>query len=99
MPNRIETVVAMLATASLGAGGPPAHRISVQGALDRFGQIAPRLLFTADGYVYNGKTCDYSPGRRHCLCDPRNRAGCGGAETAAQPALEEIDAAVFGSFA
>ena len=30
----------------------------MQGALDRFGQIAPRLLFTADGYRYNGKACD-----------------------------------------
>ena len=55
MPNCIETVVAMLATASLGAvWSSCSPDFGKQGALDRFGQIAPRLLFTADGYVYNG---------------------------------------------
>ena len=59
MPNCIETVVAMLATASLGAvWSSCSPDFGKQGALDRFGQIAPRLLFTADGYVYNGKACD-----------------------------------------
>ena len=59
MPNCIEAVVAMLATASLGAvWSSCSPDFGKQGALDRFGQIAPRLLFTADGYVYNGKTCD-----------------------------------------
>ena len=59
MPNCIETAVAMLATASLGAvWSSCSPDFGQQGALDRFGQIAPRLLFTADGYVYNGKTCD-----------------------------------------
>ena len=59
MPNCIETVVAMLATTSLGAvWSSCSPDFGKQGAVDRFGQIAPRLLFTADGYVYNGKTCD-----------------------------------------
>ncbi len=59
MPNCIETVVAMLATASLGAvWSSCSPDFGMQGALDRFGQIAPRLLFTADGYRYNGKACD-----------------------------------------
>lgn len=59
MPNCIETVVAMLATASLGAvWSSCSPDFGKQGALDRFGQIAPRVLFTADGYVYNGKACD-----------------------------------------
>ena len=59
MPNCIEAVVAMLATASLGAvWSSCSPDFGKQGALDRFGQIAPRLLFTADGYVYNGKSCD-----------------------------------------
>ena len=59
MPNCNETVVAMLATASLGAvWSSCSPDFGKQGALDRFGQIAPRLLFTADGYVYNGKACD-----------------------------------------
>ena len=59
MPNCIETVVAMLATTSLGAvWSSCSPDFGHQGAVDRFGQIAPRLLFTADGYVYNGKRCD-----------------------------------------
>src|SRR5205809_7307243 len=56
MPNLIETAVAMLATTAVGAVwaacasdiGPPA-------ALDRLGQVEPKVLFTADGYVYKGK--------------------------------------------
>ena len=59
MPNCIETVVAMLATTSLGAvWSSCSPDFGQQGAVDRFGQIAPRLLFTADGYVYNGKRCN-----------------------------------------
>ena len=59
MPNCIETVVAMLATTSLGAvWSSCSPDFGQQGAVDRFGQIQPRLLFTADGYVYNGKRCD-----------------------------------------
>ena len=59
MPNCIEAVVAMLATTSLGAvWSSCSPDFGHQGAVDRFGQIAPSLLFTADGYVYNGKTCD-----------------------------------------
>ena len=59
MPNCIETVVAMLATTSVGAvWSSCSPDFGKQGAVDRFGQIAPRLLFSADGYVYNGKTCD-----------------------------------------
>ncbi|MDG2038265.1 MAG: acetoacetate--CoA ligase [Luminiphilus sp.] len=59
MPNCIETVVAMLATTSLGAvWSSCSPDFGTQGAVDRFGQITPRLLFTADGYHYNGKACD-----------------------------------------
>ena len=59
MPNTIETVVAMLATTSLGGvWSSCSPDFGIQGAVDRFGQIAPRLLFTADGYQYNGKACD-----------------------------------------
>ena len=54
MPNTIEAVVAMLATASLGAvWSSCSPDFGVSGAVDRFGQIEPRLLFTADGYRYN----------------------------------------------
>ena len=59
MPNCAEAVVAMLATTSLGAvWSSCSPDFGMQGAVDRFGQIAPRVLFTADGYRYNGKTCD-----------------------------------------
>jgi acetoacetyl-CoA synthetase len=59
MPNVPETVIAMLASASLGAIFSSASPdFGVQGVLDRFGQIAPKVLVAADGYYYNGKTID-----------------------------------------
>ena len=59
MPNVPETVVAMLAAASLGATWSSCSPdFGIQGVLDRFGQIAPKVLFTADGYFYGGKTID-----------------------------------------
>ena len=59
MPNVPETVVAMLAAASLGATWSSCSPdFGIQGVLDRFGQIAPKVLFTADGYFYGGKTLD-----------------------------------------
>ena len=59
MPNIIETVVAMLATASIGAiWSSCSPDFGINGVIDRFGQITPRILFAADGYFYNGKTID-----------------------------------------
>ncbi len=59
MPNIIETVVAMLAAASVGATWSSCSPdFGIDGVLDRFGQIEPRVLFAADGYFYNDKTCD-----------------------------------------
>ena len=59
LPNLPETTIAMLATASLGATWSSCSPdFGVHGVLDRFGQIAPRVLFTADGYFYAGKTLD-----------------------------------------
>jgi acetoacetyl-CoA synthetase len=59
MPNVPGTVIAMLATASLGAvWSSCSPDFGVQGVLDRFGQIEPRVLFTTDGYFYNGKAID-----------------------------------------
>ena len=59
MPNRPETVIAMLATTAIGAiWSSCSPDFGVQGVLDRFGQIEPRVLFTADGYHYNGKRID-----------------------------------------
>ena len=59
MPNMPETVVAMLASTAVGAvWSSCSPDFGVQGVLDRFGQISPRVLFSADGYWYNGKTHD-----------------------------------------
>ena len=56
MPNMTETVIAMLATASLGAiWSSCSPDFGIKGVLDRFGQISPRVLFTSDGYSFNGK--------------------------------------------
>lgn len=56
MPNMPETIIAMLGASSLGATWSACSPdFGVQGVLDRFGQIEPRILFTADGYWYNGK--------------------------------------------
>src|SRR5271167_3868015 len=55
-PNMPEAIIAMLATASIGAIWSSASPdFGVQGVLDRFGQIEPVVLFTVDGYWYNGK--------------------------------------------
>jgi len=59
MPNMPETVIAMLAAASIGAIFTSASPdFGVQGVLDRFGQTEPKVLIAADGYYYNGKTID-----------------------------------------
>ncbi|MCB1954393.1 MAG: acetoacetate--CoA ligase, partial [Rhodocyclaceae bacterium] len=59
MPNLPETLVAMLAAASLGAVFTSASPdFGVQGVVDRFGQTAPKLLISVDGYWYNGKAID-----------------------------------------
>ncbi|MBO3705940.1 MAG: acetoacetate--CoA ligase [Candidatus Accumulibacter sp.] len=59
LPNMPEALVAMLATASLGAIWSSASPdFGVQGVLDRFGQIEPKVLFCVDGYWYNGKPAD-----------------------------------------
>ena len=59
LPNMPETVVAMLATTSIGAIWSSASPdFGVQGVVDRFGQIAPKVLFSADGYFYGGKRFD-----------------------------------------
>lgn len=59
MPNLPETMIAMLAAASIGATWSSCSPdFGVHGVVDRFGQISPKVLFTADGYFYGGKTLD-----------------------------------------
>ena len=62
LPNIPETVMAMLATASIGAiWSSSSPDFGVNGVLDRFGQIGPKVLFTAPGYLYGGKRIDVLP--------------------------------------
>jgi acetoacetyl-CoA synthetase len=59
MPNIPETIVAMLATTAIGAIWSSASPdFGVDGVLDRFGQIEPKVLIAADGYHYAGKRID-----------------------------------------
>jgi len=62
MPNMPDTVVALLATTSIGAiWSSCSPDFGAQGVLDRFGQIQPKVLFCVDGYYYSGKTHDTLP--------------------------------------
>jgi len=59
MPNLPETIIAMLAAASLGAVWSSASPdFGAQGLLDRIGQIEPKVLIAVDGYYYSGKKID-----------------------------------------
>lgn len=59
MPNMPETIIAMLATSSLGAVWSSASPdFGPAAIIDRFGQIEPKILFCVDGYFYNGKSHD-----------------------------------------
>ncbi|HEB95683.1 MAG TPA: acetoacetate--CoA ligase [Sedimenticola thiotaurini] len=59
LPNLPETLIAMLASASIGATWSSCSPdFGVDGVVDRFGQIGPRLLIAADGYFYNGRHFD-----------------------------------------
>ena len=62
LPNCPEASVAMLATTSIGAiWSSCSPDFGVNGVVDRFGQIEPKILFAVNGYYYNGKTCDTRP--------------------------------------
>jgi len=59
MPNIPETMVAMLATTAVGAiWACCSPDFGERGTLDRLAQLAPRLLFSVDGYRYGGKAFD-----------------------------------------
>ncbi|MBT5096868.1 MAG: acetoacetate--CoA ligase [Candidatus Marinimicrobia bacterium] len=59
MPNLPETVIAMLATTSIGAiWSSCSPDFGTQGILDRFTQINPKIIFASDGYFYKGKSFD-----------------------------------------
>jgi acetoacetyl-CoA synthetase len=59
MPNMPESIIAMLAAASLGAiWSSCSPDFGIKGVLDRFGQTRPKILFSADGYFFKGKRID-----------------------------------------
>ncbi|MFT4059225.1 MAG: acetoacetate--CoA ligase [Legionella sp.] len=59
MPNTQYTIIAMLATTSLGAiWSSCSPDFGVQAAIDRLGQVDPKILFICDGHQYNGKKFD-----------------------------------------
>jgi acetoacetyl-CoA synthetase len=59
MPNMPATIVAMLAATSMGATWSSCSPdFGIKGVLDRFGQIKPKILFTANGYCFKGKKID-----------------------------------------
>ncbi len=62
VPNMPEAIIGMLATAGLGAvWSSCSPDFGPRGILDRFGQIAPKVLLACDGYHYNGKVFDITP--------------------------------------
>ena len=59
MPNMPQSIIAMLAAASIGATWSSCSPdFGIKGVLDRFGQIKPKILFTANGYFFKGKEID-----------------------------------------
>jgi acetoacetyl-CoA synthetase len=95
MPNMPETVIAMLATASVGAiWSSCSPDFGVRGVLDRFGQIGPKVLFSADGYYYNGKAHDCLEKLQDILAElPTLRQLVIVPYTRQQPALEALPGA------
>jgi acetoacetyl-CoA synthetase len=70
MPNIPQTMIAMLATTAIGAvWSCCSPDFGAPGALDRFQQLSPKLLFCVDGYVYGGKIFDRTNEVRHIVAD------------------------------
>ncbi len=61
MPNCSETVITMLASSALGAiFSSCSSDFGIEGVIDRFEQIEPKIMIATDGYLYNGKVIDRS---------------------------------------
>ena len=70
MPNIPETVIAMLATTAIGAiWSSAAPEFGARTVIDRFAQIAPRLIFVADGYRFGGRDFDRTAEARTILAE------------------------------
>ncbi|MEF1311324.1 acetoacetate--CoA ligase [Vibrio mytili] len=69
LPYLPQTIVAMLATTSLGATWTSTSPdFGVDSVLERFGQVKPKVLFICDGYTFNGKTFDMTD-KNHKLAE------------------------------
>ncbi|MEZ9443299.1 acetoacetate--CoA ligase [Vibrio sp. 10N.222.54.F12] len=67
-PYLPQTVVAMLATTSLGAiWTSTSPDFGVESVIERFGQVKPKVLFTCDGYTFSGKTFDMTDKNREII--------------------------------
>ncbi len=59
MPNMPQSIIAMLAATSIGGvWSSCSPDFGIKGVLDRFGQIKPKVIFTANGYSFKGKRLD-----------------------------------------
>ncbi|MCF7480160.1 acetoacetate--CoA ligase [Vibrio sp. J1-1] len=66
LPYLPQTVIAMLATTSLGATWTATSPdFGIDSVLERFGQVKPKVLFTCDGYTFNGKVFDMTDKNHH----------------------------------
>ncbi|MFN1548244.1 acetoacetate--CoA ligase [Vibrio natriegens] len=66
LPYLPQTVIAMLATTSLGATWTTTSPdFGIESVLERFGQVKPKVLFTCDGYTFNGKVFDMTDKNHH----------------------------------
>lgn len=66
LPYLPQTVIAMLATSSLGATWTATSPdFGIESVLERFGQVKPKVLFTCDGYTFNGKVFDMTDKNHH----------------------------------
>ncbi|MEZ8577540.1 acetoacetate--CoA ligase [Vibrio splendidus] len=67
-PYLPQTVIAMLATTSLGAiWTSTSPDFGVESVIERFGQVKPKVLFTCGGYTFNGKTFDMADKNREII--------------------------------
>ncbi|UPR36402.1 acetoacetate--CoA ligase [Vibrio cyclitrophicus] len=67
-PYLPQTVIAMLAATSLGAiWTSTSPDFGVESVIERFGQVKPKVLFTCDGYTFNGKTFNMTDKNREII--------------------------------
>ena len=96
MPNVGETVIAMIATTALGAVWTSCSQdFGTKGVLDRFGQVAPKVLVTTDGYRYGGRNIEtLDRARELCAALPSVQHMVVVPYLVAEPSLQGMDTAI-----